>query len=804
MIFGKKILKIIPTFWKNAGITLKFGWAIGTILLLIIAVTVISIVALDFSNKKSADVQESTDIQQLVLEMNLGLQNARINERNFFIQYPIIGIDEARRIHAQPAVSSIAMVISQSEDLRVKLDASTTTGASLQDSDIDLNLYLSAAERNVDIFLDAIELVSRLAAPDTGLESQLTAQADALFGIIENEDPAMVQNYYQMRLAEAHYLQTRQRPFFQTAFNEASVLQTQISTSETLSDEDKTSALDLLDQYEITGGAIIEIDVELNSIFNDFALQDESVNPISEALILSAEEDVQQAQNDIEDTARLIQRLLILAAVIAISIAISAAIVLNQSVTRNIIALTNTAEQLEKGNLSARSSIHTGGELGALSSTLNSMADQLKSSIDNLEERVQSRTRDLEIAAEISKEAVAIVDPVVLLPRVTKLTAEGFKFYFASVHVFDEETQLIKFAAGSSEKTVNAANLLNRKVHIDDNGIIPRAARERVAVVINNVETSATYVPLPELPATKSEAALPMLVGDQVIGVLDLQADTVDYFGPSELKVLQTLADRIAVTIQNAQLFAEQVEIAEQLKLLDKLKSQFLAGMSHELRTPLNAIINFTQFVANGTFGEISPEQLEILEKVIRSGRHLLSLINDVLDFSKIEVGMLQLFRQDVNVHDVLQDVKDTALGLEIQDGVELQFDYADNLPTSIHVDKRRLRQILINLVSNAVKFTETGSIVVKAWVEDDYLQFSVQDTGVGIESEQIDIVFEAFRQSDIGHRTGKGTGLGLPISRYLAEAHGGQLWVESEEGQGSTFYVRLPLEKDSKQASET
>jgi len=226
----------------------------------------------------------------------------------------------------------------------------------------------------------------------------------------------------------------------------------------------------------------------------------------------------------------------------------------------------------------------------------------------------------------------------------------------------------------------------------------------------------------------------------------------------------------------------------------NKVKTTFLASMSHELRTPLNAILNFSQFLASGMMGSVNAEQVEMLDKITFSGKHLLNLINDVLDISKIESGSLRLFVEpDIDLEEEAMAAADTGRALLKGKPVELKLDVAPDLP-KITADKRRVRQILLNLVSNACKFTETGEVIISLGGKNDEALLSVKDTGPGIAPEEHELIFEAFRQSHVGIQHGSGTGLGLAISRRLAQAHGGRLWVESEAGKGATFHIALPV----------
>ncbi|MCU0479769.1 MAG: ATP-binding protein [Anaerolineae bacterium] len=229
----------------------------------------------------------------------------------------------------------------------------------------------------------------------------------------------------------------------------------------------------------------------------------------------------------------------------------------------------------------------------------------------------------------------------------------------------------------------------------------------------------------------------------------------------------------------------------------NKIKSQFLANMSHELRTPLNAILNFTQFVSNGMFGEVNAKQVEMLEIVVNNGRHLLALINDILDISKIESGALELFiEENINIvpeiEEAIRSGEATIRERDVEVEIIRQFD--PNLPR-ITGDRRRIRQVMLNLITNACKFTEEGSITIIAKPDDlHHVLLIVKDTGMGIPESDFGKIFENFRQADAGKKHGGGTGLGLPISRKLVEAHGGKIWLESVVGEGTTFYVRLPV----------
>jgi signal transduction histidine kinase len=273
----------------------------------------------------------------------------------------------------------------------------------------------------------------------------------------------------------------------------------------------------------------------------------------------------------------------------------------------------------------------------------------------------------------------------------------------------------------------------------------------------------------------------------QLAQAFNQMADSVQSRDTRLNELNQALEERIV----EAQTARERAERS------DQVKSAFLASMSHELRTPLNSVINFTKFVMKGVMGPVTEKQEETLSKVVGSAKHLLNLINDVLDISKIESGSLNLFvEENVDVEEILNTVKSTAESLLSDKPIQLQLDIESDLP-HILGDRQRVLQIMLNMVSNACKFTDQGHIKLSAHRRDGLLEIGIQDTGPGIAPEDHEAVFEPFKQTQTGLREGTGTGLGMPISKSLAEAHGGRMWVESVLGQGATFYLTLPIRSE-------
>jgi signal transduction histidine kinase len=278
------------------------------------------------------------------------------------------------------------------------------------------------------------------------------------------------------------------------------------------------------------------------------------------------------------------------------------------------------------------------------------------------------------------------------------------------------------------------------------------------------------------------------------IGVLAVLRTDVRPFTDKQIELITTLADQASIAIENVRLFDEIRDKSRQLEEASQHKSQFLANMSHELRTPLNAILGYTELMADGAYGELSDTMLGVLKKLEAQGKHLLGLISDVLDLSKIEAGQLVLELSDYSIQDIAQTIRSTLEPLAADKKLGFKVEVAPRLPSG-RGDGRRLTQVLINLVGNAIKFTDTGEVAIKAEAHNGSFHVSVRDTGPGISSADQARLFQEFQQADntITKKKG-GTGLGLAISKRIIEMHGGRIWVESQPGQGSTFTFTLPV----------
>jgi len=430
----------------------------------------------------------------------------------------------------------------------------------------------------------------------------------------------------------------------------------------------------------------------------------------------------------------------------------------------------------------------------------NSIAEQASAHIENLRlfELNERRARELETVAVVSTTASTTLDPNELLQSVVDLTKERFNLYHTQIYLADESWNTLLLTAGAGEvgrSMVSAGQALQ----IDaDHLVVARAARARTALIVNDVRKEANHLPDPFLPDTRSEMAVPMISGDKVIGVFDVQSAQAGYFSQEDANIYTTLALQVAVALQNARLYAEQSATVAQLRELDRLKSSFLANMSHELRTPLNSILGFADVMIEELDGPLTENMKNDLGLIYKNGQHLLHLINDVLDMAKIESGKMNLNIEKFNLQEILEEVTGITSPLASEKNLALFIEPDSDHEVEIHADKIRLRQVMINLINNSIKFTEKGRVSVRVNREENNVLISVKDTGIGIPIDQLETVFQEFTQVDTSTtRKVGGTGLGLPISRRLIEMHSGRLWAESTgvNGEGSTFYVFMPIE---------
>ena len=436
---------------------------------------------------------------------------------------------------------------------------------------------------------------------------------------------------------------------------------------------------------------------------------------------------------------------------------------------------------------------------------LETFADQAVIAIENvrlfkeLEERTIELTRsvgELKALGEVGQTVSSTLDLETVLTRIVSHAVQLSGTDGGAIYEYDEQSEqfLLRATDHMEDELINA--LRANPPRLGD-GIVGRAAVSRQPVEVPNILEERAYAPrmrqMLERFGFRASLAVPLLREDRVIGGLMVRRKSTGEFRPEVIELLKTFATQSVLAIQNARLFREIEEKGRQLELASKYKSQFLASMSHELRTPMNSVLGYTRMLLMNVYGELPEKVKDVHQRIDKGGRHLLGLINDVLDFSKIEAGQLTLAINPFSMMDVIQGVVAGTQPLATEKNLSLKVTVPADLRAALG-DERRISQVLINLVGNAIKFTDAGEIQIEAAGVNDELVVSVSDTGPGISEGDRENIFEEFRQAEgsIGQRKG-GTGLGLAIAKRIVELHGGRIWVESEVGKGSTFSFSLP-----------
>ncbi|HZS66161.1 MAG TPA: ATP-binding protein [Burkholderiales bacterium] len=465
-----------------------------------------------------------------------------------------------------------------------------------------------------------------------------------------------------------------------------------------------------------------------------------------------------------------------------------------------IRTLREGAARIGGGDLAQRISIRTGDELESLADQFNDMAARLADSYADLEKKVEIRTRELEQSnselralGEVSRAVNSTLDLETVLETIVTKAVQLSGTDGGAIYVLNDAKHEYELRAtcGMSEELIAAVG----SHHAEFSEAVARTVELRVPTQVPDLEENAAS-PVTDVmlhAGFRARLVVPLVGAERAVGALVVRRKAPGAFPASTIELLQTFAAQSVLAIENANLFHEIEAKSRELQLASQHKSQFLANMSHELRTPLNAILGYTELILDNVYGEVPARVTATLARVQSNGRHLLGLINDVLDLSKIEAGQLQLTLGDYSVKDVVHNVFSAVESLASNKNIRLKVDIAPELPAA-RGDERRLTQVLLNLVGNAIKFTDTGEVAIKASNSNGNFTIAVRDTGPGISEADQAKIFEEFQQADSSTTKEKGgTGLGLAIARSIIEMHGGRLWVESKVGEGSTFIFTVP-----------
>jgi signal transduction histidine kinase len=457
-------------------------------------------------------------------------------------------------------------------------------------------------------------------------------------------------------------------------------------------------------------------------------------------------------------------------------------------------------------------------EIGRLAQAMEEMRIGLESSYDELsrwsrtlEKRVVDRTKELDAARTIAQESanelraiytesLVVVNETKLKPILDALIQRLptlLQSTYVAVWLITEDRERLQLVATNEKRHREG------RVILVGEGIVGQSVQQAKPIILESYETYEYNIPFEEgeegeFPFSRALSVPLIYIGRAIGAIVVGRPKESKTYDADDQRLLTLFANLVSPSVRNAQLFVMMNNAIEDADRANQVKTRFLASVTHELRTPLNLVINNMDFMRVGAFGDINGEQKERLGQTVRSAEHLLYLINDLLDISKIEAGEMQLFIQDNDINTMLDDTIDNAVSFmeKIEgkmDAVELVMDLDDDLP-KIPMDMRRIRQVLTNLLTNAIKFTDKGTVTLKVVKEEMGVEFSVTDTGMGIPEEEANKLFEAFERTRNAKESNiEGTGLGLPISKYLVEQHNGSLTFKSTFGVGTTFSFFLP-----------
>jgi signal transduction histidine kinase len=434
---------------------------------------------------------------------------------------------------------------------------------------------------------------------------------------------------------------------------------------------------------------------------------------------------------------------------------------------------------------------------------VTTFADQAVIAIENVRlfEEVQAKTRELtrsvaelEALGAVAQTVSSTLDLKIVLARILEHACAMSDSGGGAIYGFDKVSGHFVLEAGHNMIEEHIAAVREHPIRLGES-LIGQCANGRQATQIDDLMATPAH-PLYEIhlkAGVRALLAVPLLNQDEVIGALIVRRTRAGLFTPETVGLLQAFANQSAIALENARLFEEIAQKSRELEIASQHKSQFVANMSHELRTPLAAVLGYAELMQEGFYGPLPEKSRDALTRIRSNGKHLLGLINTVLDVAKLESGQFTLNMAEYVIESVIETVRSATESLAQNKKLALKTEVAKSLPVGLG-DEQRLTQVLLNLVGNAIKFTDAGEVSITAGARNGHFAVSVTDTGPGIPEDQQDRIFEQFHQVDSSNTKAKGgTGLGLAIAKQIVEMHGGRIWVESTLGKGSTFQMELP-----------
>ncbi len=427
---------------------------------------------------------------------------------------------------------------------------------------------------------------------------------------------------------------------------------------------------------------------------------------------------------------------------------------------------------------------------------LETFADQAGIAIENarLFEEAQARNRDLTALGEVGRAVSSTLDLKLVLKTIVERAVELSGTHGGSIFYLRADIGRFELGETTGLDEDVVARFQKLDIAAGQTGLGEAIASGKALQIADITKRQRNALRDAAIGAgLRAALIVPLISSEGPLGALVLQRRQPGEFPPSVVSLMQSFADQSAIALENARLFDEIAQKSRELEIASQHKSQFVANMSHELRTPLAAILGYAELIQEGFHGPLPDKALDSLTRIRSNGKHLLGLINTVLDIAKIESGQFTLNMAEYDIESVVETVRSATESLAQNKRLLLKTEVAQSLPTGLG-DEQRLIQVLLNLVGNAIKFTDTGEVCVSAKAVNGHFNVSVNDTGPGIPVDHQARIFDQFHQVDSSNTKAKGgTGLGLAIAKQIVEMHGGRIWVESTLGKGSTFQMELP-----------
>ena len=784
----------ISQYWRKLNINAKFRVAFGTLLVLIVLIAATSVVALKgVQNKTETAIVISTEIQRLVLGMDRALYKARSLEENFFLRYPTIGYSAAYQKYAQQANKQIKNVRALSIELQ-QLIAGSDVSDAWSESAVNLNLYLSSARRHMVTVKEAEGLIARLATDETGLQDELARISSLLQSALQiADDPDLMVLYHEMQSFEKNYLITRQRPLMQSAFNTAIPLQKAIKVTPTFEAGHKTKVLTYLDNYLAIAEEILELDIAIRSKFNEFDLEAEAVDPISEELINLVNQEIERARTQIGNRGQLSMIILVATSLVGLALSGIIVLVLNKSITLNVIKLTEVTGEFQAGNTEVRARIDSADELGKLADTFNAMATSISSLVGNLEQKVSERTSQLtktneQLMQEI-KERKGVEESLkkseIWVRNIFKSLNETV-FVITLDRIFLEMNEAAVEMFGYTKKEL--LNVSSEIVHIDHEHYLEFGKKMKEVIHKGEIVNFQFKMRRKNGDIFPSEHTASLMVDNEgkSIGIVSVIRDL------SEQKKIEEEKEQLQTQLQQS----KKMEVIGTLA----------GGVAHDLNNILSGIVGYPELILMD-LPEDSPLRKPI-STIQKTGEKAAVIVQDLLTLARRGVSITEIVNLNHIISEQLKSPEFEKL-ISFSPDVKIETHLEKDL-LNIKGSNAHLSKSVMNLVSNAAEAMIDGGTIsvstenryidrpIKGYdhvEEGDYVIVTVSDTGVGMSEEDMEKIFEPFYTKKAMGRSG--TGLGMAVVWGTVKDHKGYIDLKSTPGKGTTFTLYFPVTRE-------